>query len=235
MANRYEQSTEAAGGDTSNHQQGRSNIKWGRVVEMDPELCRVRIEVEEQDGMVTYWLQLTYPKTLHDKVYFMPDVEEPHYFVFDEQGEEAPAFGAFYTPKVKPHEPDVDKVEWLFRDGSFERYHRKKHERDAEILGRYTIRAKELIIEAEEVTIKANDLKIRAGTLTINTGSPAMLNGKEIATVGAGDNDPVIPAVLVTSGQNPTGGPNVTVPDPEWDGETELKGDLGALTIKGDR
>lgn len=220
MPNLYSQAVEASGGDTSEHQQGRSNIKWGRVVMLDPERCRVRIETKEQDQMVSYWVQCTYPKTLHDKYYWMPDVDEPRYFEFDEQGEEAPAFGAFYTPKVLPHEPDVDKTEIYWRDCSYERYHRKQHKRETYIRGTKEVTAKELIIRAERLVLEV-------GELLISTGGEAMLNGEAIAVVTGR----VAGTEIVESGQNPGSAP--TVEAPCWDGETELVGDLGELKIKG--
>ena len=228
MANLYTQAVEAAGGDTHNHQQGRSNIKWGRVVEMDPDNCRVRIETDEQDLMVSYWLQCTFPKTLHDKYYWMPDIDEPVYFVYDEQGEEAPKLGAFYTPKVLPHEPDVDKTEVYWRDCSYERYHRTEHLRETYIRGDYEVTAKRLVITAEELILNVGSLTLNAERVVINTGTPALLNGAEIAVLGAVDN---AGHALVTSGQSPWASPEIIVEEPCWDGETELVGDLRNLSI----
>lgn len=212
--NLYEQSTEAQGGDIQGHQQGRSNIKWGKVVEMNPDECKIRIELEEQEGLVTYWLQMTYPATLHDKCYWMPDIDEPRYCQNDEAGEEAPELGAFYTPEVLPNEPDVDKWEIYWRDCSYVKYHRGEHRMEIYCRGELEVWARELIINAE--------------SLTINTTEPVTINGNEVVVVSpdALDNTGDF---MVASGQ--TGG-GVTVEAPCWDGETELVGDLLNLQIK---
>lgn len=213
--NLYEQAAEAPGGDIQGHQQGRSNIKWGKVVEMNPVECKIRVELKEQEGLVTYWLQMTYPKTLHDKCYWMPDIDEPRYCQNDEAGEEAPELGAFYNPQVLPHEPDVDKWEIYWRDCSYVKYHRKRHKMEINVRGELEVTAKELILNVKK--------------LTINAAEPVTINGKEVVVVSpdALDNSGDF---MVSSGQKPG---SVVIKEPCWDGETALVGDLLNLRIKG--
>jgi len=63
-------------------------LNFGKVVEIDPKTCRVRVELADQDGMASYWLAVVQGHSLRDKVYSLPDVDEFVAFVLDEQAEE---------------------------------------------------------------------------------------------------------------------------------------------------
>lgn len=233
--NLYSIKPESSGGDTHNNQQGRLALRWGKVVEISPDHSQVRIETDELDEIPTYWVSILYPKTLYDKYYWCVDLDEHVWFLWDEQGEEGVVLGAFYCAEVLPEAPDIEETEAIWRDCSYERYHKVKHERFTHIRGDKIIEAKRLIIRVEELIIEANEIEITAGSISITgatgialNGGNLTMNGTQLVGIGGMDTKGL---PMVTTGWNPAPGvsPNIAIPDPCWDGASETTGDLRRL------
>ncbi len=107
-------------------------VRVGKVVTLIPERGTVRVEFPDADAsgkkLVSYELPVLAHKTLHDKSYWMPDVNEHVLCVFlpfaQRQGF---VVSAFYSDAdtVPLANPDVRHV--IFKDGSWFQYDRKKH------------------------------------------------------------------------------------------------------------
>ncbi|MBI9112243.1 phage baseplate assembly protein V [Maridesulfovibrio ferrireducens] len=107
-------------------------VRVGKVVSLIPERGTVRVQFPDADAsgkqLVSYELPVLAHKTLHDKSYWMPDVDEHVLCVFlpfaQRQGF---VVSAFYSDAdtVPLSDPDVRHV--IFKDGSWFQYDRKKH------------------------------------------------------------------------------------------------------------
>ena len=156
------------GGDVHNVQQGRLALRWGKVVELAPDYCQARVETDELDEIPSYWLSVVYPKTWHDKYYWMPELDEHVWFLWDEQGEEGIILGAFYCAEVplsELHEPTPHKTEIHWGDESFFVYDREEHRGEWNIKGQMELRAKDgnLELEAsEQVHVWGKEVVIEA-------------------------------------------------------------------------
>lgn len=142
--NLFSHKAESPGGDIHNVQQGRLALRWGKVVELAPEFCQARVETDELDEIPTYWLSIIFPKTWEDKYYWMPELDEHVWFLWDEQAEEGIILGAFYcadVPLSELHEPTPHKTEIHWGDESFVYYTREEHRLEVDIKGEIIERA----------------------------------------------------------------------------------------------
>jgi phage baseplate assembly protein V len=212
------------GGDVHNVQQGRLALRWGKVVEVSPEFSQVRVETDELDEIPTFWLSVIYPKTWHDKYYWMPELDEHVWFLWDEQGEEGIVLGAFYCADVE-HEPgqSVHKTEVVWGDRSFFKYDREEHRLDWDIKGEIHIRAAngDLDLESSEtMNLRAREIRLEAcerivlqapeivieGAITMNgglggiamLGANFMAGGIPISGIGSLVQTPVGPGTVVS-------------------------------------
>ncbi|MDW8136254.1 MAG: phage baseplate assembly protein V [Thermodesulfobacterium sp.] len=51
-------------------------ILFGKVVAVDAKTARARVQIEDADGVVTFWLPVLHHKTQNDKHYWLPDIGE---------------------------------------------------------------------------------------------------------------------------------------------------------------
>lgn len=117
-------------------------IKVGRVVAVDETTARVRVELPDCDGMVTYWLQIAVPKTQKDKFYWIPDIGEQVLCVFLDHGlEHGFVIGALYSKEESVPVSNKDKFHIKFSDGTIIEYDRAEHKLYIECSGTINIRA----------------------------------------------------------------------------------------------
>jgi phage baseplate assembly protein V len=207
--NLFSHKPESPGGDVHNVQQGRLALRWGKVVEVSPDYSQVRVETDELDEIPTYWLSILYPKTWEDKWYWMPELDEHVWFLWDEQGEEGVVLGAFYCAEVplsELHPPTPHKTEVHWGDESYVFYDREEHLLDWDIKGTVYLRAhdgnmelesseemklwaREISLEAcEKITLRAPEI-ILEGNVTIAGGGGGFLSiaaGAASLTMGGG-------------------------------------------------
>jgi phage baseplate assembly protein gpV len=183
VKNLFQHKPESPGGDVQGVQQGRTSIKWGKVCELSPEHCQVRVETDELDEIPTYWLSILLPKTWHDKYYWMPELDEHVWFAWDEQAEEGVVLGAFYCAEVplsELHEPTPHKTEIHWGDDSFVYYDREEHELNLTVKGAIEQRATDgdFNLEASE------DMKLWATNITLEACETITLRAPEIILEG---------------------------------------------------
>lgn len=111
-----------------------SGLRFGSVVEQDPDGNRVRVQLDDQDGVKTWWLGVLSFGTGKDSVYALPDIGEHVAVLLDQHGEDGVVLGSRHSeanpPKInKPEERRVD-----FEDGTFIRYDRQTHELEMNIV-----------------------------------------------------------------------------------------------------
>ena len=103
-------------------------IKVGKVVAIDEKTCKVRVQLLDNDGVITYWLPVVVNKSKDDKFYWLPDVDEEVLVAFLDNGiEQGFVLGAVYNEKDKTPIQDKDKYHIRFKDGTVIEYSRKEH------------------------------------------------------------------------------------------------------------
>lgn len=136
-------------------------IKVGKVVAVDARTCRVRVQLPDNDGVVTYWLPVVVNKSQKDKFYWLPDIGEEVVCVFLEHGiEQGFVLGAIYNEKDKVPVASKEKFHIRFEDGTWIEYDRKAHKLTATVNG--------------DIEITANSQKI--ASITTHNGN-VLING----------------------------------------------------------
>lgn len=135
------------------------SVRYGVVAALDPVAVAVRVRFPDHDDVVSWWLKVVQPKTLHDKAYWMPDVGE-HVVCLMDAGEEAGVvLGAIYSTADPAPEQDPDIRRTVHKDGAVESYDRKNHQLtlDVPVGGSITIRIgrSSIVMTDDEVVLTA--------------------------------------------------------------------------------
>jgi phage baseplate assembly protein V len=99
----------------------------GIVTDQDLAQGRVRVRFPDRDQMRSYWLQVVVPKSLADKVFWMPDAGEQVVCLMDECDEAGAVLGAVYSSVDAPPVQSPDKFHLRFHDGTIIEYDRAAH------------------------------------------------------------------------------------------------------------
>ncbi len=138
-------------------------LKFGTVKAVDEAKGRVRVEFDDLDGMISYWLAVGFRKTLLDKDYWMPDIDEHVACLMDEHFEEGVVLCAIYSDADAVPVASKDKYHRLFSDGTFMEYDRAAHKLTASVQGE---------IDASTT-----------GDAKLTTGGKATVNAQGVATL----------------------------------------------------
>nr|VFK16302.1 MAG: phage baseplate assembly protein V [Candidatus Kentron sp. LFY] len=141
---------------------GQCVLKFGIVAETRPGAARARLP--DLDDLLTWWLPVSYRKTLRDKDMWTPDVGEHVACLLDGDFNEGVILGAIYSKADPPPVTGPDKWHVSFADGGLLEYDR---ETGAAILvttgpvhvtagGQVTAKAPRVVIDAGEVTCTGN-------------------------------------------------------------------------------
>lgn len=110
-------------------------LKFGVVVQTDPGKGKVRVRFEDHDGLVSHWLPVVKGKTLRDKEYWMPDLNEQVACLMDENFEAGVVLGAVYSDADPVPVASQDKFHVRFDDGTTIEYDRAQHKLSAHVVG----------------------------------------------------------------------------------------------------
>ncbi|WP_265822499.1 phage baseplate assembly protein V [Geovibrio ferrireducens] len=121
-------------------------VRVGKVVEQNPTLCAVRVELEDADSTVSAVLRILVNKAQDDKAFWMPDLGEQVLCLFLPNGVEYGfVLGSFYSDDDTPSVSSNDKWHVRFKDGTEIEYDREKHILSADVKGQANIKASETI------------------------------------------------------------------------------------------
>ena len=129
--------------------------KRGIVKEVDPKRARARVEFEDEDGNISFWLNVNQMAASKRKSYWMPDVGSQVNCLVDWDGEDGCILGALYSEADPPPVIDPDKVHQVFEDGAVIEYDQKSHILTARLPG-----GSKADIEATTVVIKSDDINL---------------------------------------------------------------------------
>ena len=103
-------------------------FRVGKVVAVDEKTAKARVELEDADKVISYWLPVLHHKTQDDKFYWLPDLNELVLVGFLDYGiEQGFVLGAIYNEKDTPPIVDKDKIHIRFKDGTTIEYDRNTH------------------------------------------------------------------------------------------------------------
>lgn len=126
-----------------------SPFKRGIIKELDFKKGRAKVEFSDEDGNLSYWLNVNQSSTGANKSYSMPDKGSQVNCLVDWDGEDGCIMGAVWSEKDKPPTENGDLEYKKFASGAEVIVDRKT--------GAMTIKgAQHLLIEADTVTIKAD-------------------------------------------------------------------------------
>lgn len=133
-------------------------MKIGIVNAIDQAACRVRVQFQDADGMISDWLPVMQHKTLKDKFYFLPDLGEHVVCMMDENDEAGVVLGAIYSAADTPPANSPDLYHVTFSDGTVIEYDRSAHKLTADVKGSVELNATGTITSDSQglTTIKAS-------------------------------------------------------------------------------
>lgn len=102
-------------------------LRFGIVTNIDELKACARVQFQDSDGMVSYWLSVLQVKTYKDKFYVLPDMGEQVVCLMDKNLEEGVILGAVYSGIDECPVISKDKVKIKFHDGAEFEYDRKEH------------------------------------------------------------------------------------------------------------
>ncbi len=80
-----------------------SSLEFGDVVAVDYASCRVRVRLDERDGLVTYWLHVPQRHTQGTKARpLMPEIGEQVAVLLEDDGVEGVVLGGSTPPPSRP-------------------------------------------------------------------------------------------------------------------------------------
>jgi len=132
-------------------------IRLGKVVAIDEAKAKVRVQIEDADQVVTFWLPVLQQKAQDDKFYHLPDIGELVVCGFySDDWDTGIVLGSIYNEIDLPSVSSKDKVHIRFKDGTEIEYDRAEHKyrvyvEDGEIE----------IIAKKKVTIKAPIIRMQ--------------------------------------------------------------------------
>ncbi len=185
-------------------------MKIGVVTGCEPASCRVRVRLDDHDDVVSFWLPVMQGKTLRDKQYWMPDIDEHVVCLMDEHNEFGVVLGAIYSAPDPVPVASLDKYHVRFDDSATVEYDRKEHVLSVYTPGRITVRA------AGDVDAEAaGDLRaVAGGNAEVRAGGDLRAGGARNVEIRAAGFAQVIHAgkILIKSGAGLTlKGPRRTV------------------------
>jgi len=152
-------------------------IRFGKVVATDPLKARVRVQIDDADNVVTFWLPVMTTKAQDDKFYHLPDIGELVVCAFYEDNwDTGVVLGAVYNDSDAVPVANKDKVHIKFKDGTTIEYDRASHKLTADVKGSIEIKsAQRCDIDCkDQIYIKStSNITIQAPSLSMKGGSPA--------------------------------------------------------------
>ena len=168
-------------------------FRIGKVIDVDEKTAKARVELEDLDKVITYWLPVVVQKTQDDKLYWLPDVGELVLVGFLNYGiEQGFIIGSFYNEQDNPPVADKNKIHIQFKDGTVIEYDRKnskllldiKKDMTVNINNQLTLKSKMKIEEFQQANLKMNNWQIE-GDITLNGNLLVMGNITSTGTTTA--------------------------------------------------
>lgn len=102
-------------------------LRFGIVTNIDESKACARVQFNDNDNMVSYWLSVLQANTYKDKFYMLPDIGEQVVCLMDQNIEEGVILGAIYSGLDEVPVISKDKIKIKLEDGAEFEYDKKEH------------------------------------------------------------------------------------------------------------
>lgn len=101
----------------SDYQQNSTN-KRGLIVDRDPAKMRVKVQFQDEDETVSFWVDVLSKSSGTTKSFSMPDVNDEVWCAVDAKGEDGCIIGSKYNDKDAPPFRNNEDIGLVFPGGS---------------------------------------------------------------------------------------------------------------------
>ena len=146
-------------------------LEYGEISAVDYLSCRVRVRLDDRDGVESYWLNVPQRNTQGTKRRpLMPELGEQVAVLLDADGVGGVCLGGIYSTAEPPPVIDEDTDYVRFSDGTSITYNRKVSEMALDCVGATTLKcARNLTVESgEPVLVKAPSATLDVPQVSLN-------------------------------------------------------------------
>lgn len=148
-----------------------TQLEYGEVTALDHQTCRLRVRLDDRDGVQTYWLNIPQRNTQGtQRRRLMPEIGEQGAVLLDGDGVGGVCLGGIYSTAEPPPVVDEDTEFVRYSDGTVVAYDRVAGVMRLECVGEVVLKCGGgMKIEATEpITVKAPATTLDIPQLTIN-------------------------------------------------------------------
>ncbi|WP_411387078.1 phage baseplate assembly protein V [Pseudomonas sp. MPB03] len=146
-------------------------LAYGEVSAIDYLSCRIRVRLDDRDGLQTYWLNIPQRNTQGTKRRpLMPELGEQVAVLLDADGVDGVYLGGIYSTAEPPPVADEDTDFVRFSDGTVSMYDRKAGVMGLECVGALIVKCgRNITVEASEpLVVKAPSATLDILQVTLN-------------------------------------------------------------------
>ncbi|EIK71740.1 phage baseplate assembly V family protein [Pseudomonas synxantha BG33R] len=146
-------------------------LEYGEVSAVDYPGCRIRVRLDDRDGVESYWLNVPQRNTQGTKRRpLMPELGEQVAVLLDADGVGGVYLGGIYSTAEPPPVIDEDTDYVRFSDGTVSTYNRVSGVMTLDCVGALLVKCgRNIMVEANEpVTVKAPSAVLDVPQVTLN-------------------------------------------------------------------
>ena len=147
-----------------------TQLEYGEVTALDHQTCRLRVRLDDRDGVQTYWLNIPQRNTQGtQRRPLMPEIGEQVAVLLDADGVSGVCLGGIYSTAEPPPVVDEDTEFVRYSDGTVVAYDRAAGVMRLECVGPLSVRCEgHVTLESNEyVLIKATSAKLEILQVTL--------------------------------------------------------------------
>lgn len=146
-----------------------TQLEYGEVTALDHQTCRLRVRLDDRDGLQTYWLNIPQRNTQGtQRRPLMPEIGEQVAVLLDEDGVGGVCLGGIYSTAEPPPVVDEETEFVRYSDGTVVAYDRLAGVMRLECVGNITIEAAgSMALNAPSATLSILQVTIK-GDLRLN-------------------------------------------------------------------
>ena len=186
----------------------------GIVTEVNGAKGLARVELQDQDGVVSWWLNVNQQVASASKSYSMPEVGAQVNVLTDERGEEGVILGSFYSDIDTPPTDNPNQIVNNMRGGRVETYDKDSGEYTVNQTAPYVIEIGSARVEITNdqisLTVGGTGIVIGAGGTVQSTGDFSHKGNAKFENGTLRHNDKNVGSDHTHSGVEPGGGNSST-------------------------
>lgn len=160
-----------------------TQLEYGEVTALDHKTCRLRVRLDDRDGLQTHWLNIPQRNTQGtQRRPLMPEIGEQVAVLLDADGVGGVYLGGIYSTAEPPPVEDEDTEYVRYSDGTVATYDRAAGVMTLVCAGTLTVKCegKILVETSEAIMVKAPSAKFDIQQVTLN--GDLLVNGNLNAT-----------------------------------------------------